>query len=719
MPDSRSFFALPARASDKRSDRLIARDDRQFAAVAAALDAETADLLSRLAAARRSAGGSGQHALDRDQEIRRLSARLRTVERFGVDLCLGRMVPADGSDPVYIGRLGLTDSHGERLLADWRSGLAAPFFGATDADPMGIASRRRYRWADRHVTDYWDEAFTDEGREGDVALDDRSAFVASLSGSRSPRMRDVLGTLQADQDAIVRAGASGALVVDGGPGTGKTVVALHRAAYLLFSDARVSRHRGGVLVLGPNAAYLDFVADVLPNLGEDGVRMATLRDLDPAGLDAEPERHDRVATLKGDGRLLRAVDRAVDLYEQPPQRELIVETDWADVVLTPQDWSDAFDAPEPGTPHDDARDAVWEEIVAILTQRAGARAERAEFRAQLEGDDALRAAVDRAWPLLDPEGVVADLWSSPEHLRSCAPWLDADEAALLARDDPRAWTLSDLPLLDAARSRVGDPGAGRRRRERELAEARERSRMDSVVDELVAGQEADELMLMTMLRGQDVRNALVDTTALPDEPEDPLQGPFAHVVVDEAQELTDAEWAMLLRRVPSRSVTVVGDRTQARHGFRESWIERLSRVGIRRVQVAPLRINYRTPAEIMAFAEPGIRAAVPDANVPTSIRSSGIPVEHRPAADLARLLEEWLASRADGTASVLSADPEAWAPLVPGDARLRSITPAAAKGLEFDLVVLVDPDALGDGIEGAVDRYVAMTRATQRLAIVV
>ena len=194
-------------------------------------------------------------------------------------------MPTDG-EPVYVGRLGLTDSAGRRLLVDWRSPAAEPFFGATHANPMGLASRRRYRWTRGRISDYWDEVFAADGLESRAALDDQSAFIASLGSSRSPRMRDVLGTIQADQDAIIRAGSRGALVVDGGPGTGKTVVALHRTAYLLYSDPRLGHRRGGVLFVGPHQPYLAYVADVLPSLGEEGVQTCTLRDLVPEGATA-------------------------------------------------------------------------------------------------------------------------------------------------------------------------------------------------------------------------------------------------------------------------------------------------------------------------------------------------------------------------------------------------------------------------------------------------
>lgn len=242
-PLTTSAFDLPDHLAVKADPALIAGDEQHFAAIARSLEQAIADVSDRLDALRKAPGGKGREALDRDLEIHRLAARLRTLRRYGLDLCLGHMVSADDHESAYIGRLGLTDSEGRRLLIDWRSPAAEPFFGATHANPMGLASRRRYRWTRGRVSDYWDEVFTSEGLVGHAALDDQSAFIASLGSSRSPRMRDVLGTIQADQDAIIRAGSAGALVVDGGPGTGKTVVALHRSAYLLYSDPRLGHRR--------------------------------------------------------------------------------------------------------------------------------------------------------------------------------------------------------------------------------------------------------------------------------------------------------------------------------------------------------------------------------------------------------------------------------------------------------------------------------------------
>ncbi|MFG3016329.1 RNA polymerase recycling motor ATPase HelR [Streptomyces cinerochromogenes] len=721
QPLTTGAFDLPERLAAKADPALIDGDEKHFAAIARCLEQTIAELTERLDAERRAPGGMGRQAMDRDAEIHRLTARLRTLRRFGLDLCLGRMVGADGAEPVYVGRLGLTDSTGRRLLVDWRSPAAEPFFGATHANPMGLVSRRRYRWTDGRISDYWDEVFTPDGLAGHAALDDQSAFIASLGGTRSPRMRDVLGTIQADQDAVIRAGSRGALVVDGGPGTGKTVVALHRSAYLLHSDPRVGHRRGGVLFVGPHRPYLAYVSDVLPSLGEEGVQTCTLRDLVAEGADAVAETDPEVARLKSSAEMVKAIEKAVRFYEEPPAEGMAVSTPWSEVWLSPDDWAVAFDAAEPGAAHNEARDQVWEELLTLLVDKqdgdvdGGASPEL--LRRSLRQNRELRTAFDRAWPLLEAADLVGDLWSVPAYLRLCAPWLTREEVRRLQRADAQAWTVSDLPLLDAARQRLGDPETARRRRRQEAVLAAQRERMAQVVDNLIeaaaaSGADGDDGEgLVRMLRGEDAKVSLVDESEVAAVDPDRLAGPFAHVVVDEAQELTDAEWQMLLLRCPSRSFTIVGDRAQARHGFAESWRERLARVGFDRIELASLSINYRTPEEIMAEAEPVIRAVLPDANVPVSIRSSGVPVVHGPVADLRPFLDTWLAAHADGIACVIGD------PAFRSTSRVRSLTPELAKGLEFDLVVLVDPERFGEGVEGAVDRYVAMTRATRQLVV--
>ncbi|CAN5335753.1 AAA family ATPase [soil metagenome] len=717
--NSLSAFDLPARLSAKSDPDLIAADEAHFAAIQQSIDDTIRDLTKRLAAASRQEAEEGSEAVERDNEVRRLATRLRTLGRYGLDLTLGRIVGAgpEGAT-VYIGRLGLTNGVGDRLLVDWRSPAAEPFFGATHANPMGLASRRRYRWTRARISDYWDEVFDPTALETNHALDDQSAFIASLGSTRSNQMRDVLGTIQADQDAIIRAGSRGALVVDGGPGTGKTVVALHRTAYLLYSDPRLSRGHGGVLFVGPSAAYLNYIDDVLPSLGEDGVQIATLRDLVPEGrstegVDAAPESDDRVATLKSSARLVAAVEAAVTYHERPPTADLVVATEWGDLVLSPHDWEDAFAIAEPGTSHNVARDEVWEELLELLSAQTDDEVTPPHLlRRVLLRSEPLRAAFTRAWPLLDPVGVVADLWSSPSYLALCAPWLTPDEVTALQRDDSRAWTLADLPFLDAARARIGDPEASRRAQRAAATLRAQRDNMDRVIEQLVASNELDDGEgTMLMLRQDGMQDALVDEAAVEAAALDLLEGPFAHIVVDEAQELTDAEWQMLLARNPSRSFTIVGDRAQARHGFAESWQSRLARVGVGEAQVASLSINYRTPSEVMEEAAPVILAVLPDANVPKSVRSSGVPVRHGSADELDAIVDEWMLSHSDGIACVISLDGGGAAGFA-ARPRVSSLTPELSKGLEFDFVVLVGSEAWSP-----VDRYVAMTRATQQLVM--
>jgi hypothetical protein len=711
IPVTTNVFNLPDHLVAKADPALIAGDEQHLAAVAESLAQQIADLSDQLDTQRKAPGGKGRAALDRDLEIHRLTASLRVLRRFGLDVCLGRMVSADSAEPVYIGRVGLTDRAGRRLLVDWRTPAAEPFFAATHANPMGLTSRRRYRWTGGRITDYWDEVFSPEGLEGHAALDDQSAFIASLGSSRSPRMRDVLSTIQADQDAIIRASSRGALVVDGGPGTGKTVVALHRAAYLLYSDPRLGAGRGGVLFVGPHRPYLAYIADVLPSLGEEGVQTCTLRDLLPEGAAAAVDTDPEVALLKSSADMVKAIEPAVRLYEEPPTKGLMVETEWADLWISAADWAEGFEAPDPGTPHNEARDQVREALLSkLLDDHEDEEVPTERLRRSLLQNPELNSTLNNAWTLIEAADLVGDLWSVPAYLRRCAPWLTSDQVRKLQREDAQAWTVSDLPLLDAARQRLGDPEASRRQRRREAAVAAERAYMDRVVEDLIAADDDGE-GLVTSLRQQDLRDALVDEAGLPSADPDVLAGPFAHIIVDEAQELTDAEWQMLLRRCPSRSFTIVGDRAQARHGFTESWQERLERCGFDTINLASLSINYRTPEEVMAEAEPVIRAVFPEANVPTSVRSTGVPVVHGSTSDLGSVLDTWIETHREGIACVIGD------PTFTATSRIRSLTPELAKGLEFDLVILVDPDAFGIGIEATVDRYVAMTRATQQLVI--
>lgn len=703
-------FHLPDDLRAKAAPELIDTDREHLRRIADTLDRQRAEVERRLTEARRHEAEFGDAAVDRDLEIRRLSGRLRVLERFGVDICLGRMTPAQG-EPVYIGRTGLAAADGTRLLVDWRTPAAEPYFAATMEDPRGLSSRRRYRWIDGRVSDYWDEALTPGALDGSASLDDQSAFIAGLDTHRTSRMRDVLATIQADQDAIIRTPSPGALVVDGGPGTGKTVVALHRAAHLLYSEPRLTQSAGGMLLVGPNAHYLAYVEDVLPSLGEDSVRLCTLRDLVPEGATAVDEPDPQVAIRKASLDPAAMLDAAARSYERPPRHAMRLESPWADLWVSREEWAGLFSGADPAATHDEARDEVWEEILELLVDQVDDDDVPPHvIRRWLRQDDELTTTFVRAWPLLSPTSVVRRLWASPEFLQQCTPDIPPAEIALLQRDEREGWTVADLPFLDAARRRIGDPDAVREEHRRQAVIASAQEQISHVVDHLIEDDDS-EMKVMSILRGQDARNVLLGVDAPPALTPDELAGPFGHIVVDEAQELTDAEWRMLIARCPSRSFTIVGDRAQARHGFTESWADRLARVGLRDVGIAHLGVNYRTPAEVMEVAAPAILAAIPDANVPTSVRESGVPVRYGTVSSLEKVLDAWLIAHPEGVACVIGD-----ATFTP-TARVRALTPAGAKGLEFDLVVLIRPESFGEDVTGAVDRYVAVTRTTRELVI--
>ena len=530
-------------------------------------------------------------------------------------------------------------------------------------------------------------------------------------------MRDVLGTIQADQDAIIRAGSRGALVVDGGPGTGKTVVALHRTAYLLYADPRLGHRRGGVLFVGPHQPYLAYVADVLPSLGEEGVRTCTLRELVPEGATAAIETDPEVARLKASADLVQAIEPAVRLYEEPPTEGMEVETPWGDVWLSADEWAEAFESPDPGTPHNEARDQIWEELVAILADKLDDEEVSPDrLRRSMLRNEALVDTLGRSWPLLEAADLVGDLWSVPAYLRMCAPSARPRAGPQAAASAAAGLDGLRPPLLDAARQRLGDPSPHGASAGARPTLAAEREEMARVVDDADRHGRLRPARDVDAARGRPARQ--VGRRGCPagrrhGRARRPVRahrrrrgsGADRRGVADAAAPLPVAEPDH--RRGPA----------QARHGFTESWQERLARVGLAHVELASSSINYRTPEEVMAEAEPVIRAALPDANVPTSIRSSGSPRRARfrlgPAAR----------SSTRGSPSTPTGSPASISVHEADDVTLRapSRVPVAdrswSKGMEFDLAVLVDPDTSATGIEGAVDRYVAMTRATQRLVV--
>ena len=422
-PITASVFELPDRLAAKADPALIAADEQHFAVIAETLDKTIADLSDRRDLALREPGGPGQEAMDRDLEIHRLTARLSLLRRFGLDLCLGRVVPAGGDEPVYIGRLGLSDDEGRPLLIDWRSPAAEPFFGATHANPMGLLSRRRYRWSRGRISDYWDEVFTDEALELTCALDDDSTFIASLGSSRTSRMRDVLATIQTDQDAIIRAGSrarssSTAAPVPARPSSPCTapptsstpIRASAAAAAACCSSARIRR-----ICRTSTTSF--------PASARTACRSAPCVTSVAEGAAAAEERDPDAARLKSAVRLTTALERAAELYEVPPTEGLIVETPWLDVWLSDPDWAEAFASAEPGSAHNDARDQVWETLLDILVDKRERGVPAALFRRALAQNEELAHEFGRAWPLLDPSAPrrrAVDLARVPAAMRAVA-----------------------------------------------------------------------------------------------------------------------------------------------------------------------------------------------------------------------------------------------------------------------------------------------------------
>ena len=675
----------------------LAGDEQHFRDVLRVVAAQLESLQQRLAELRTQQVPAGGQRLQRDLEIHELSQRHHRLNRLGTEICLGRFDRSDGTT-VYVGRIGVRNEDGEQLLVDWRTPAAAPFFAATLRDAMGIVRRRRFRWSRGRVVDSWDEWLDLDADQEQTGLQDaQSAFLASLAANRSGRMSSVLATIQADQDEIIRADARGCTVVDGGPGTGKTVVALHRAAYLAFHG------HDPVLYVTKHPRLAAYVRDVLPSLGEEDVPVASLEELyadEATRRDARPE----VSRVKGDVRMADAIDEAIRFFQDLPDEPVVAELPGGDVVVHPQAWREAL-ATCTETQHVPRRRELLEALGELLSAPG------------IAADRQVRQALWSSWPDLSAAQVVGDLLGHRALLKHCAPWLSApDQDAILAdRREHEGWHASDLPLLDYARQRLGLPRAAAEpaaefRMRRAAAQA-------AVADLMAAADEGSALHLL--------RDTTADGLAPVDEllePPDALPPPalsdrvFAHVVVDEAQDLTGMEWRALLWRCPSRSMTAVGDRAQSREPFPESWPERLAGSGLPHARVLPLSVNYRTPAILMRPAAAVIHAARPTVTVPTAIRSDGSPLVLERLAHQADPVEAALARAADliaggGTAGVVAHPGRHRETAPPG---VTFFAPADLQGLEMDAVVIVEPAELWDDTEAAAaSLYVTLTRATQ------
>jgi DNA helicase IV len=693
----------------------------------ARLDSERARVRGRYRAALLGDGGT---LVDRDVEVRALARQVKRLNVADEGLCFGRLDSLDG-ERCYIGRIGLFDEENEYepLLVDWRAPAARAFYVATAASPENMRRRRQFHTHGREIVEFTDEVLgrpgADNGSQPGVATD--SALLAAINAPRGPGMRDIVATIQAEQDGIIRLDHSGVLVIEGGPGTGKTVVALHRVAYLLYTQReRIERH--GVLLVGPNSAFLRHVDRVLPSLGESSVVFMTPGDLVPgfhASADDTPQR----ARIKGSLAILDVLAAAVADRQRLPEHPLTI--DLADVTVRidaeTAEWA-REEARKSGLPHNQAR-AVFTEIVTwVLTERAIARIGRgwltrddsqawervrAGLLEELADNGQFTAALDELWPILTPETLLTSLYASPDRLRAAG----ADPA--LFRAEGEDWTVSDVPLLDELVDLLGqDPAAVAADQAAERERDYEAEYAANVLDMMVGREDMmddeDHLLAQDMLVASDLADRFLeqDTRELAERAAADRDWTYRHVVVDEAQELSEMDWRVLMRRCPGRSFTVVGDLAQRRSvAGATSWGAMLERYAPDRWVYRSLSVNYRTPAEIMAVAGKLLAEFAPGVQPPESVRACGVDPWSRQVTEdeLPAAIEQFVRAEAgrEGTSVVIGP------PGVPG-----TVPASDTKGLEFDAVLVVEPQRiLADGPRGAAELYVALTRATQRLGV--
>ncbi|MDG4831623.1 AAA family ATPase [Solwaraspora sp. WMMD1047] len=741
------------------------------------LDELRALAAGRLAEHLRYTGGTQQARSQRDSTVAMYSEQ---VQRFGAvesGLCFGRL-DFDNGTRRYIGRIGIFDHSDsdaadaadgadrdpdEPLLMDWRAPAARPFYLATAAAPDGVRRRRHIRTRNRTVVGLDDEVLDLRSvRPSDhVELTGEAALLAAVSAGRTGRMSDIVQTIQAEQDRVIRSELPGVLVVQGGPGTGKTAVALHRAAYLLYTHRQQLSSRG-VLVVGPNATFLRYISQVLPALAETGVLLRTVGELYP-GVVATRAEPAATAALKGRLAMTEVLAAAIRDRQEVPDEAVEIVVERETLRLDRATCVAARDrARRSGRPHNLARELFDIEIVHALAgqvaDRIGAdplggenlldEADLAEIRRELRAEPEVRAALDRLWPRLTPQRLLADLFRDEDRIAAATPDL-TDEQRRLLRREPGGWAPSDAPLLDEAAELLGERERSGSRRD-ELARRARLEYAEGVLDithgsrsiDLEDEDEGEILTVADLIDADRLDERQVDREQLTTAQRAAAdrRWTFGHIIVDEAQELSPMAWRVLMRRCPSRSMTVVGDvaQTGALAGA-GSWDDVLAGYVGDRWRLEELTVSYRTPAEIMAVAAKVLARIDPALTPPRAVRRAGVsPWELRVPADgladrLAELTGRELAEVGDGRVGVLVPAAltgqlgPAVAAAVPDTAvgdqpdltsRVVMLTVAQAKGLEFDAVVVVDPDRIvAESPRGHNDLYVALTRATRRLGV--
>ncbi|MDR7300495.1 HelD family protein [Haloactinomyces albus] len=744
---------------DRESDRTdgIAAEQQYVSMLYDKLDELRRYTSERLAETLAQTGGTPQARTERDISTKMHTEKLTQLSAVENGLCFGRL-DLDSQERFHIGRLGLFDEDNEYepLLMDWRAPAARPFYLATAASRDGVVRRRHIRTRRRTVTGFEDEILDlDSAEQGShLGLAGEATLLAALDARRTGQMTDIVATIQAEQDRIIRSGMNGVLVVQGGPGTGKTAVALHRAAYLLYTYRQQLTKRG-VLVVGPNATFLRYIGQVLPSLGETGVLLSTVGELYP-GVTATGTESAEAAEIKGRSSMVKVLTAAVRDRQQVPKDYIEVTFDREALRVDRRTCTQArTKARRSRKPHNEARKVFLREVFSALALQVADRLGRDlldqrdidDIESELRQDPGVCKVLDGLWPELTAPQLLDELLSSSTRLNTAArKQLDADERAALLREPGAEWTPSDAPLLDELAELLGEDDA----QTREAQAQQEREELAYAQGVLHIMEQDDEIIDPERLRVSDVLDAELlaerhrthsDLTAAERAAGD-RTWTFGHVIVDEAQELSAMAWRVLMRRCPSRSMTLVGDVAQTgAPGGAQSWHEILHPYVADRWRLEQLTINYRTPAEIMSVAAPVLSEMDTDLEVPTSVRTSGVqPWKRHVSGDelgerLPALVAGELEAVEDGRLAVLL-PPERLeaigaliAEAVPGavigtqpeglDSPVVLLTVEQVKGLEFDSVLVVDPDGvLTESERGLNDLYVALTRATQRLGVV-
>lgn len=713
----------------------LEKERRYVAKLYSALDAEKEEAAAHLET---EGADDAQGSLwERDAVAEHWFRRLTQLKGAEQGLCFGRMDRQD-DQPSYIGRTGLfDDALDEPLLTDWRAPAARPFYCATAATPEALWRRRHFRTRARSVLDFHDDVLT-SGTQGYGAVGADSALISALEMPRGSSMHDIVSTIQAEQDEIIRLDHSGVLVIEGGPGTGKTAVALHRIAFLFYHH-RERLAKRGVLVVGPSSGFLRYIGSVLPSLGETDVVFVTPGELHP-GVEATVEDEPEVARIKGEVAMVEVLCRAVADRQELPGEPVEIALD--DVTLEVGD-ALAAEAREraraTGLQHNPARRAFREHLGALLVQQALDRIGEgwlaqddssdlaadltADVRAELREHPDFHAAVERLWPALTSAQLLADLFTSPERLLAAAGGDDA--LSTLYREEGSAWTVSDAPLLDEAVEFLGEDTVEQQRQDRRQAEA-QREYTQGVLQILDSHDDADD----GVLRASDVvdaaelaeRQTETERRTLAERAVADRNWTYGHLVVDEAHELSPMTWRVLMRRCPSRSATIAGDLVQRRSPAADvNWSSALRPHVGDRWCYRRLSVNYRTPVEIMNIAAGLVRSVGPEIPVPRSVRHGDKPWRCQVAGDeLAKAVETSVADQVaaydDRSIAVIAAETTLQCIAVPGAAT--ALTPRTAKGLEFDMVIVLSPDEiLHAGPHGVADLYVALTRATRGLGL--